>query len=438
MGGVWGGLAFKSWQDSTIRDYETIEALGFALDAQSFAAKYTVPDSENNGFKLLDALTALEKRVQHLKLSHGSNQQFTNITRLQFDNSEGKVASASERVAYFKEIRPEIESIKKSSQRPKYIAIHTVGQWGFPLNDYAGFRSAVYILTAESALLVEQGKVRPALESLTLAIHLTNLMADYPVTDKIGLQTSLINRIAATIFLCARQNPHRIADFQKLLKLIQPPPAERVVYFEAFQISNFLRHFTPLELFSFLQDPYASDFMERPGRTLAPDQKLPRSALNRSILGYSLKKYKPVLAELAPDGTVRNQSAFDLAVAQFDAENSRTAKPLGQFHSIFSPRFGNILSSRDRALERVYMVESALTILNFRLGHKHWPVSLTEAGVPEPISLNWQLGYLVNGHYVRVWSKRSVQDETEGPINFRDFTRLELGPAFHPLKTQSP
>lgn len=66
---AWNHYGFAEYAQTAKADYARIEAAGFPLDAKSYAASLAVPDDQNNGQPLYDALSSIEEEMKRLDVN---------------------------------------------------------------------------------------------------------------------------------------------------------------------------------------------------------------------------------------------------------------------------------------------------------------------------------------------------------------------------------
>lgn len=178
---------FSEFAATVDEDYEKIEVAGFPLDAKSFAASFAVPESENNGQLLYDALAPLDGDLKRLfradpnRYKPGKYGLIDLVGKTRFLNPQKQTPTDAEIEQAFNKVRPLIQRVVRASERPYYVPIL---DWNDPLSierpDFSGARLAIGTLSYKAVFFARTGQRDRALENLKTCTKAPDSHCGYP------------------------------------------------------------------------------------------------------------------------------------------------------------------------------------------------------------------------------------------------------------------
>lgn len=422
---AWHALGFAEHEAEVKTHYARIEAAGFPLDASSYASTFAVPQSENNGQELYEALVSVEAEMMRLWKSdpNRKNSQAYRFKDLvqnkEFKNSAKVAPTDSERLAAFAKLQPLIKKIKAASRKPYYVPNL---DWNRPeyitREDLTGYREIMVILNAEARLHAKLGNRAKSLDNLQLMNRLISLSVDTPSVLGTHIHFSMNAGFAAALTECATLDPAGAAHYRQLLTKIKPPNISKSLYSEVFYLAGSMRNQMGNALHKNATDTKLAPKVTSEPNHLSP-QDLPDSSISRAYLGYALKYWAPIFAQLRPNGTIINKKQLEDALNEADKATDLDDRwlwagtPVGMIHMITFSDHRALLKLQEQYSDILAHAYVACHLIETKHRTGSYPTNLADAGVSEkdPMTPNLKtLGYATSGKTAEIWIMNQVSE----------------------------
>lgn len=407
---------FSEYAATVEEDYAKIEAAGFPLDAKSFAASFAVPEFENNGQSLYDALAPLDGDLKRLyrddpnRYEPGKYGLVDLVGKTRFLNPQKETPTDAEIEQAFNKVRPLIQRAVQASEQPYYVPNL---DWGDPLSierpDISGARIAIGTLSYEAVFFARTGQRDRALENFRHALKFHSLIADIPTLISVLVEYSGANIIGAAVGECARLDPKGAAQYRSVLDRILLTPIEKSLHSEVFNAAAVARN-QSAEVIAGIRIGESTRSPKTPGEPVSLSSKdLPDHGAMRGLLGYCLHYWSDILAQVRPDGTVIDRNKYEEAMRRADKASLTEHRAAGLWFAILFRKIELDYPHAERAYDKIAVAYAATVVLEHKDRTGKWPVSLEDAGYSRiaPAHLaNRNLGYRVDGDKAQVWSLR--------------------------------
>lgn len=415
----WYLLGFEKHYNSAQEDYDTIESMGFPLDQESFFQHYRVPADQNNGERLAKALQLFESKVSELDsrlAKSGKAMRFplielTGITYLSVKPGQTRPTD-NERLAAFDLVRPYVNEIEASAQKPFYAPTRLISRSEESYDPTLGTNyKIVRLICDEAKLLAKQGRRADAIERLSFAVRLTNITFSYPQYSRITYGMGQISRIGDATLQCAKSDPGSASDYLKVRTQFSLPPTYVGVNSELVRIMDFYRNNSSSLLINEILSGRPGTHLQENTVEMTPTTQLPDNKLMRAWAGFTLKQWLPIMQELNRDGSAKNAQRMAAARSEYwqTAAKFRGLISVGhrRIHDILIDSVGTIESGK----RRLALHFGAIRVIDYKHRHGNWPKTLAEAGV-EPIepggSVQADFGYQVTSGSVWMWVNSEI------------------------------
>lgn len=416
---VWSHYGFAEYAGTAKADYARIEAAGFPLDAKSYAAALAVPDEQNNGQPLYDALSSIEEEIKRLDMNSSNRRDLKKyrpselISTIDFKSPTKTPPADTERADAFDDIRPYVEKVRAVSDKPHYVPHH---DWNHPENltftDLNGYRMVVKILTAEATLLSKTGESEHAVQKLDLARHLTNLIDDTPTAISILVQYAGAAILAHGVIECSQLDPANAPRYRAQLTELKLSPSSRIFPAEAFFMAGVTRNLSTVDTIRVANGNYDIPYTVVKKSVPLSDLDLPGDPIRRAYAGYALRHWYEILRYIRQDGTVSDQSKFDAAIRAAEDAVVSDSRPVAKPFQVSLPALTGYATWYDRARDQLAVSFAASQVAEYKHRTGKWPADLAAAGVSSQNTVtpaSRALGFAVKNGTAEVWSVRLMQ-----------------------------
>jgi hypothetical protein len=409
IGIVWVASGFGAAERSVDAAYREVEALGFPLGADAFAASFAPSPEENNAPELEIALKNLGDSTRDF--SKGVKEAATQYSWYKKED----VIPVAERIKAFELYKPAMDKVRSATQKPHFVPNK---DWAHAVSvlhpEFAQLRSATKISSAESVLLALQGNRNLALQRLRESFRYANLASETPVLISKLVQIALLSITTSAVSECIIADPEGATEYGATLSDVKVKPIGFYVRGEVYNIASIHRVYTSIEAARFILNPLKEDIPE--SKVNPPRKGLPRDPAWRALLGHSLNELLPMLRELNPDGSFRDEAAFWKAAAKMEKRAGENSHAINVIHSLILPSLTRYVESLNDSDARFATVSAFAKVVAFRNKHGFYPAALAEAGVTtvDPFSDEGKpLGYSAKDGKMRVWSigRNKVDDK---------------------------
>lgn len=423
VGGIgtaaWIGTGFAAGHREAATAYKEVEALGIPLDADAFLASFSPTPSENCAEELLPALAALKPIVGSL-----SQEQKMNTGQFVWNKVEDTV-SLEERQKVLNAYKKSMDRVRAASKKPFCVPQQ---DWADSINvtftEYAGLRSAVKLSCTEAVTEATLGNRKLAVQRLKEAVHYGNLSGQTPTLISSLVHMAITTIITVAVRECIIADPAGSETYAQILDQVKLKPFGYALRGEVYFSNAFYRNYNIKEALSTLQ---FSDH-DTPKRLKNPKRSgLPSDPAMRAFMGYSLSRWLPVMRQLNPDGTVKDNLAFEAAFARFQREAETASGPISTFHSALVPVFSGATQAYVSVDAHLAVADAFSKVVTYYVQNGKYPNTLSQAGVTktDPFSdKDKPLGYSVKDGQMRVWSigQNKVDDKglTDREASARD------------------
>lgn len=433
---AWSHYGFAEYAGSAKADYARIEAAGFPLDAKSYAASLAVPDDQNNGQALYDALSSIEEEIKRLDMNSSNRRDLKKyrpselISTIDFNSPTKTPPTDTERADAFDDIRPYVERVRAVSEKPNYVPEH---DWNHPesalFTDLNGYRLVVKILSAEATLFAKTGESERATKNLELARHLTNLIDDTPTAISILVQYSGAAILCQAVTECSQLDPANAPRYRAQLSDLELSPGTRIFSGEAFFMASMARNLSLRDTIRMATGNQEILFSEAKKSAPLSDVDLPDDPLRRAYAGYAFRHWYEILRHIRPDGTVIDQSKLDAAIRTAENAVASDTRPVAKSFRESLPMLTGYATSYDRTLDHLAVAFSASQVAEYKHRTGKWPADLAAAGVSNQSTVtpaSRALGFAVKNGSAEVWSVRLLQIRQRQGTSASKTTRGEL------------
>jgi len=403
VGGIgtaaWIGTGFAAGHREAATAYKEVEALGIPLDADAFLASFSPTPSENCAEELLPALADLRATAESFR-----GEKKTHPDTFVWNKSEDTV-SIEERKKAIGAYKKSMDRVRAASNKPFCVPQQ---DWADSVNvifpEYAGLRIAAKLSCTEAVTVATLGNRKLAVQRLKEAVHYGNLSGQTPTLIGALVHIAITTIVTTAVRECIIADPAGSETYAQVLDQVKLKPFGYALRGEIYFNVAFCRNYNVREAFGTLQ---VTDH-DTPKRLTNPKRSgLPSDPAMRAFMGYSLTRWLPVIRQLNPDGTSKNEVAFDAAFARFEKETESESGPISAFHGTLLPVFSSAMQAYVSVDAHLAVADAFSKVVTYYVQNGKYPKTLSQAGVTktDPFSdKNKPLGYSVKDGQMRVWS----------------------------------
>lgn len=424
---VWNNSGFRAAERDVEAAYREIEALGIPLGADAFVASFTPKPEENNAPGLLTALVELEKFNKAL-----TPKERSLATELAW-STKSPDASLENRLKVQEKYRPAMEEVRANIQKSRFVPQRS---WSDPITlafpEYSGLRLSAKLSCADAIVHGIQGNRGLSVQRLKEASHIGNLSGNSPVFIGAMVQSAISAIVASAIRECIINDPKGAATYGEAISATKRMPLGFYLRGDVYMSAAVCRNYSAKEVFAILYDSSSGNGVP-PARFNNKDG-LPSDPAMRAFLGYSLKEWLPVIRQVNPDGTFKDEEAFQRAFDQFNKNVNTTKDPVAGLHVVLVPEL-SMLPRSFVTIDATFDVTDAFAkVVEYHNQKGVYPGTLVEAGVTAIDQLSKDkkpLGYSVKNGEMRVWSV-GWNGKDDGGLTSKEAFNLNPRPGENP------